>query len=166
MLWKNIITDLDEITKKIKIKAYRSATRYRCPNFSSSAMTQSVTQGIPWTWRRGKKIVSGHSILWICLRKLTFCIQAIHHTAHQLQFVLKTKVDKICIDKNAVWRNKCGVVCEKQGRCHLRAKKTDEKVLKNKKRYLDTYTLRTAFAFSASSFFFCFKWFSFLPNFE
>lgn len=44
--------------------------------------------------------------------KLTFSVEAVHHAANKLQFVLQAEVDEVGVDEDAVWRNKGGVVLQ------------------------------------------------------
>lgn len=50
---------------------------------------------------------------------LTLCIQTVHHPAYEFQFVLQAKVNEICVDENAVWRNEGIVVLQKKRRSNL-----------------------------------------------
>jgi hypothetical protein len=43
----------------------------------------------------------------------TFSIKAIHHSAYELQLILKAEVDKIGVDKHTVWWDKCSVMLQK-----------------------------------------------------
>ena len=68
------------------LDAHLNATRYLCPSFSNSAMTQSVTHGMPEELNvndvrpQASGVVGGQI--------LTLCIQTIHHPAYEFQFVL------------------------------------------------------------------------------
>lgn len=86
--------------------AYRSATRYRCPSFSNSAITQSVTQGMPAGNVKERRRQSMHT--------LTFGVEAVHHPADQLQLVLQAEINEVGINKNTVWRYKSIVVLQKE----------------------------------------------------
>jgi hypothetical protein len=46
----------------------------------------------------------------------TFSIEAIHHTAYELKFVLETEVDEVGVDQYSVWGYKSGVMLQKEGR--------------------------------------------------
>lgn len=51
----------------------------------------------------------------------TFCVQAIHHTANELQFILYAEVDEVRINKHTIRRCKSSIVLKEERRRHLRA---------------------------------------------
>ena len=51
----------------------------------------------------------------IPLRRLTLCIQTVHHPLKYVQLVLYGEVDKICVDQDVVWRTQLCVVLEEEG---------------------------------------------------
>jgi len=85
----------------------RSATRKRCPSFSSSAITQSVTQGMPS--RTIRALICFNRRIY---RIRTFRIQTVHHSADQLQLVLQTKINEIGVNENTVRWDEGRVVCQ------------------------------------------------------
>lgn len=82
----------------------RSATRNLGPSFSSSAMTQSVTQGMPvWFCQDGGGERTGYGH--------TFRVETVHHPTDEFQLVLQGEVYEIGIDEDAVRRCESCVVC-------------------------------------------------------
>ena len=65
------------------IIAYRRATRYRCPSFSSSAMTQSVIHGIPLMRAINTIMLDIDRSL-----QLTFGVETVHHSTDKFQLIL------------------------------------------------------------------------------
>ena len=90
-----------------EIDTDRRAMRYFGPSFSNSAMTQSVTHGMPNLGR-----VRLHSTR--AKVGQTFRIEAIHHATNQLQLVLETKVDKVGVDEDPIRWSECGIVGQEE----------------------------------------------------
>ena len=44
---------------------------------------------------------------------LTLCIEAVHHTADELELVLQAEVDEIRVNENTIWRYE-GVIVLKE----------------------------------------------------
>ena len=115
---------------------YRRAILYNRPNFSISAMTQSVIYGIPVTSNRMALLLVNtysfnlHKHLNTRIQTRyskatttsttesyhTFCIETIHHSSGHVDFVFYRKIDEVCINKHMIWRSKLSVVLEKQCR--------------------------------------------------
>ncbi len=54
----------------------------------------------------------------------TFCVQAVHHPADELQLVLQAKVDKVRVNEDLVRRCESCVVCEEERGRDLRPETT------------------------------------------
>ena len=56
-------------------------------------------------------------------RVLTFSIETVHHSLHDIYFVLDGEVDEVGIDEDVVGWTEIGVVLEEQRRRGLRSEK-------------------------------------------
>jgi len=139
------------------IKTHRRATRYRCPSFSSSAITQSVTHGMPAKHILNtleaeiQKPMDEHlaykqsiipeinSSLFCKLKLIKFVSMSTRYGGTRAVLWAKNK-------EEAIWG--------------LRDQRYSANTIIGRRR--KTYTLRTAFSLASASFLACLAWFSFL----
>lgn len=109
-------------------------------------------------WAKGSR-----RIRMACSR--TFGVKAIHHTLNEFHPVLKTEVDEVGVDENPVRWYKGGIVREEHRGSDLRSepgRAERQAAMISLEIGLRTHSRLILASFSASSFFFCFSWFSFL----